>query len=523
MGQTDNQSLKLTIIDTGIGIPADKIASIFENFGQADASTTRRFGGTGLGLAISKHLVAMMEGEIGVESVAGRGSCFWFTARLGKQAAGAPRSSQAPTELGLVRALNGVRALIVDDNATNRAHLKTQLTAWRIRVAQAADGPGGLRALNKALAEQDPFQIAIVDMQMPEMDGEALGRTIRSDPRLDRLRLVLLTFVGIRGDAQRFAKAGFDAYLTKPIRSLELRSVLSQVLTGADTEKPGSKQIVTRHSAREKLDLTPSAKARILIAEDNPTNQKLALGILHKFGLTAVAVSNGAEAVEALAESAYDLVLMDIQMPEMDGLTATQTIREPGSPVLDHQVPIIAVTANAMPGDREKCLAAGMNDYVSKPIDPEKLAAAIERWLPPETPQAQAADAVAEAVAAAPVSEAPTVADLPVWDRETMMQRMMGDAELAQAVIEAFLQDIPRQLESLEAYIETVDLSAAHRQAHSIKGAAANLGCEAMRQLALEMEKAGKGQDQATLLDLMPHLKDRFGDVKREMAVGVSG
>jgi PAS domain S-box-containing protein len=378
-GEAPTVLLRFAVRDTGIGIPHDKLSLLFNKFSQVDASTTREYGGTGLGLAISKQLAELMGGEVGVSSEEGKGSEFWFTARLGTQAEGAQAESLPPADL------RDVRALIVDDNATSREILITHLASWGMRPSDAQDGPGALQALYRTLDENDPFRIAVIDMQMPGMDGETLGRTIKADARLAATRMVMLTSLGTRGDAKHFEAIGFAAYATKPIRHLELKAVLSLALamTERDGEKPTPRPIATRHTARETLkQLFVGRTARILLAEDNITNQKVALGILRTLGLKADAVANGAEAVQALETVPYDLVLMDVQMPEMDGLEATQQIRHPRSAVLHRRIPIIAMTAHAMQGDRERCLEAGMDDYVAKPVSPQVLAEVLDKWLP---------------------------------------------------------------------------------------------------------------------------------------------
>jgi signal transduction histidine kinase/CheY-like chemotaxis protein len=371
----DEVLLRFSVCDTGIGIPRDKLDLLFDKFSQVDASTTRHYGGTGLGLAISKQLAELMGGEIGVQSEEGKGSEFWFTARLGLRAEGTPAEELPPGDL------RGVRALIVDDNATSREILTMRLASWGLRPAAAPDGPGALDSFQRALDENDPFQIALIDMQMPGMDGESLGRSIRADERLAATRLVLLTSLGMRGDARRFEEIGFAGYAIKPIRHQELRAVLCLALTERDGTEPAPRPIATRHAARETLKPFAGCTARILLAEDNITNQRVALGLLKRLGLRADAVADGAEAVRALETLPYDLVLMDVQMPEMDGLEATRRIRNPRSAVRNHQIPIIAMTAHTMHGDRERCLQAGMDDYVSKPVTPQALVEVLEKWL----------------------------------------------------------------------------------------------------------------------------------------------
>jgi signal transduction histidine kinase/CheY-like chemotaxis protein len=372
----DDVLLRFSVRDTGIGIPADKISRLFDKLSQVDTSTTRQYGGTGLGLAISKQLAELMGGEVGVISVGGVGSEFWFTARLGLQAAGTQTASRPPADL------LGVRALIVDDNATSREILTTRFAAWGLRPSVASNGPAAIEACHRALAEDDPIQVAVIDMQMPGMDGETLGRSIKADERLAATRLVILTSLGVRGDARRFEELGFAGYATKPVRHEELKAVLSLVLAEHDGTEPRPRPIATRHAAREALQPFAAQAARILLAEDNITNQRVALGILKRLGLHADAVANGAEALKALENVPYDLVLMDVQMPEMDGLEATRQIRQPRSTVLNPRIPVIAMTAHTMQGDRARCLEAGMDDYVSKPVMPQALATVLAKWLP---------------------------------------------------------------------------------------------------------------------------------------------
>lgn len=362
--------LRFSVRDTGIGISKEKTRLLFRKFSQVDASVTRRYGGTGLGLAISKELAEMMGGEIGVESEPGKGSEFWFTVRLEKSAACPVREKIEPASL------KGVRVLIVDDNATGREILMTRLSHWGMRPSEAADGPAGLDALRRACDENDPYRIALVDLQMPGMEGTQLGRIVKADGRLAGTHLVLLSSLGLRGEARQHEQIGFAAYATKPLQVNELKSVLAQVLAEGSV-----KSIATRNPAAEYLNRFSESRARLLLVEDNITNQKVALGILNRLGLRADAVANGEEALRALESIPYDLVFMDIQMPVMGGFEATRHIRNPNSSVLNRGVPIIAMTAHAMQGDREKCLQSGMNDYVPKPVSPTSLASVLEKWL----------------------------------------------------------------------------------------------------------------------------------------------
>ena len=366
-------TVRFAVRDTGIGIPAKYMDRLFKPFSQVDASTTRKYGGTGLGLSISKQIVEMMEGQIGVESKEGSGSTFWFTAVLKKQLCGQQRN---PFELGDVENL---RVLVVDDNDTSRYILRKYLESWHCRVEEAVSAEEAMNKLLDAVKKNDPFKTALLDFCMPEMDGGLLCRSIKLEPQLETLVLVMLTSIGKRGDAEYYQKLGFAAYLVKPIKQSLLLDCI-RIVTGksASEVKEPSRQIVTRYSISE----DHKQHVRILLAEDHVINQKIALRILEKkLGYHVDAVTNGKEVIEYLKKFDYDLVLMDCQMPEMDGYEATRNIRDEGSHVKDHDIPIIAMTANAMKGDREKCLEVGMDDYVTKPINLKELSDAINRNL----------------------------------------------------------------------------------------------------------------------------------------------
>ena len=363
-------TLRFSITDTGIGIPVEKQSYLFQKFSQVDASTTRQFGGTGLGLAISKQLSHLMGGEIGFTSTAGQGSEFWFTASFARPEGPMPVLQEFSD-------LDGCHILVVDDNATNREVLTVQLRAWGMRVEEASNGPAALLMLARARDAGDPFQTAVLDMQMPEMDGATLGRSIRADATLKAIRLIMLTSLGQSAShSQSIADIEFAASLTKPARKSELLHSLLASVPHIPEPQPPLRPIPKSHGST----------FRILLAEDNITNQKVAAALLQKMGLRADTVANGLEAIHALETLPYDLVLMDVQMPEMDGLTATRLIRSPDSNVRNHRIPIIAMTARAMQGDQQMCLDAGMDDYVVKPVTYKPLAAALERWLPQPTP-----------------------------------------------------------------------------------------------------------------------------------------
>ena len=475
VAKTDREAvLRFAVRDTGIGIPADKIGMLFEKFTQVDASTTRKYGGTGLGLAISRQLADKMNGQIGVTSHDGGGSEFWFTARLGLQ----PDHAHARTIPG---AIAGKRILIVDDNATNREILVTRLAAWGALVLQVPDGPSALDELRIAADTAALFDMVITDMQMPEMDGLMLGRAIRGDARFHGVRLVMMTSLGQSNRGAALTESGFFACLQKPIRPSELYARLTAAFAGS---VPGP--AVKPEPEDNALRPLRCASARILLAEDNITNQQVALGMLKKLGLRADAVANGAEAVKALEDIPYDLVLMDVQMPEMDGFEATAIIRDAGSAVQNHAVPILAMTAHAMQGDCERCLSAGMNDYISKPVNPKALAEKLDLWLSRGEMTDGAPSAPAAIGACSDATASPTV----IYDRSGFLDRLMGDAEMADTVIEIFLDEIPKQIESLKVSLADADAETLERIVHSIKGAAATIGGEALREIAGHIEEA---------------------------------
>ena len=384
--ETDTHAvISFSIKDTGVGIPEDVQAKLFQAFTQADNSTTRRFGGTGLGLAISKQLVEMMGGQIGVRSESGKGSTFWFNAQLEKQLG----PGEAPPSI-YVRDLFDLRVLVVDDNATNRQILRHQLYAWKMQKGSAANGYEALDLLRTAVADGKPYDLALLDMQMPEMDGMTLAKAIKSEPSIAGTRLIILTSMGHMHSQEELDAAGVDAYLVKPVKQSRLFDCLVNVLGRAAAEHAFSHH---PHDARDTAAAPAAAepaalrKTRILLAEDNIVNQKVALAQLKGLGFAADAVSNGFEVLSALKQVPYDIIFMDCQMPEMDGYEASRMIRQAELSPTPWKAPIhiVAMTANAMTGDREKCLAAGMDDYLSKPVRKPELRAALLKWiLPPK-------------------------------------------------------------------------------------------------------------------------------------------
>jgi signal transduction histidine kinase/DNA-binding response OmpR family regulator/HPt (histidine-containing phosphotransfer) domain-containing protein len=485
----DAALVRFEVRDTGIGIDPELKPRLFQSFVQADGSASRRYGGTGLGLAISKRLVSLMGGEIDVVSRPGRGSTFWFTLRLERQA---PDAVPAPAVPGR---LAGRRVLVVDDNATNRQILKQQLGYWGLRTATADSGPRALAALRQAAEAGKGFDLAILDMKMPEMDGLALGRAIKEDPALAGVRLVLLTSFGQRGHGAEASRIGISAYLTKPVDEADLYDCLVEV-TGEGRERRAP-HLVTRHSLRE---LRPKVAARILVAEDNEVNQKVAVRILEKLGYSVEVAENGREALEACERTRYDAVLMDGQMPGLDGYEATRRIREreAGSP----RLPIIAMTASAMKGDRERFLEAGMDDYVSKPVTPEELERVLRRWV--GAPAAPAERAATAGAAAGDLLDAAIVDSLMSVD---------DDGTLMDEVVATFLKIAPLRLAAIRKAAKG-NAAQLERAAHSFLGSCGNLGARRMADLCARLEVLGRSGSTEGAVEIARTLEEEFAAVR---------
>jgi len=485
--QTASQTkLLIEVIDTGIGLSEAQQAKLFKRFSQADGSTTRKYGGTGLGLSISKQLVKLMGGEIGVKSVEGKGSTFWFTLALNNA------TVQRPLET--FNSLHDQKVLVVDDNLTNRTLLGQLMSSWQVEHTLTKNKEEALECLRAATAKEHPYHIVILDMQK---DGTQLGAEIKKDSDLSSTGLIILTSQGKHDDVEKFKAAGFEGYLSKPVDQSILYNTLLQV---ADITVD-DQQLVTAYTSRKMLHFT----ARILIVEDNTINQMVAQGMLFKFGIQVDLAANGVEAVHALENWPYDLVFMDCQMPVMDGFDATRMIRSPESKALNPVIPIVAMTANAMQGDREKCFAAGMDDFISKPVDPDKLQQALQQWLPKK------------ALGKAPKKEMPALPSEkkiapqePIFDYVAMGNRLMNDKDLIHTVAKAFISDMTQQIALLKTAVANEDCSITATQSHKIKGAAINVGGIALSSLAHKMECAGKAEEIETMNQVLSKLEHEF-------------
>ena len=500
--QTETHAVvRFSVKDSGIGISSDRINRLFKSFSQVDASTTRRFGGTGLGLAISQRLVELMGGTIGVLSEEGKGSTFWFTARFEKRA-------DLPTSHRKIAAdPRGLRVLAVDDNLTNREILHAQLESWSLRADIAADAAQALTMLRSAAIAGEPYRFAILDMHMPETDGMQLARLIKADPLTQSIILISLSSISDPVKPREMSDLGFSACLTKPALPSQLYNAIVDSLSN---ETQGQR-------APDTTERTPDGRldgVRVLLAEDNEVNQLVASELLNQVGCRCTIASNGRQAVEEALRGEFDVILMDCQMPELDGFEATREIREAEKAAGNGKEtalrrPIIALTANAIKGDRELCLAAGMDGYVTKPIDPIELFQTIRALVPVDGSKRLGVQIPTE-VETLQSRESEAASSTPPIDLELLKRRCMGNRKLAAKVLDKFDSSMIRELPMLLGNIQNGDIKSVAALAHKIKGGAANVSAEQVRRIADELEALAKS-------DSLSQAQDCIGQLELEM------
>jgi PAS domain S-box-containing protein len=499
----DQAFLRFTVSDTGIGIEPEKQWQIFGAFVQADASTTRRFGGTGLGLTISAQLVELMGGRIWIESEPGKGSHFHFSAPFGLQQ---EVSAPIPPSAGNIRDL---RVLVVDDNATNRVILDEMLTSWEMRASSVDSAPAAAAELSRAVEAGRPYHLVITDALMPDVDGFTLARQIEADSRLAGVKVIMLTSAGLPHGRNR--AANISAQLIKPVKHSDLLdAILNAFVPGAAPERP-------RERERHQHVGGPQPTFRILVAEDNPTNRKLVLLLLEGRGHQVTTVNDGRQAVAKAIDGAYDVILMDVQMPEMGGFEATAAIRRHEREAGGH-TPIVAMTAHAMAGDRERCLAAGMDAYVSKPLRAEELLGTIDRIagrVDGEEPGTDGSRAAARANPAPADVQTPGAEVVsgsgPLIDRDALLASVGGNEKLLREVVSVFLTDAPKQVAALDAAVRSRDAAAIASSAHALKGSAGLFSKAGAYDSARALEQAARQED-------LTGVEVAGEDVKREVA-----
>ncbi|MBF0432926.1 MAG: response regulator [Fibrobacteria bacterium] len=506
--------LRFEVNDTGIGIQEDSIPLLFESFSQVDESFTRKYKGTGLGLAICKQISMLMDGEVGVESKIGEGSCFWFTVVLERQ--------HSEEKEKIVDSWNKLfeeaHVLIADSNKQRHNELIAMMNTWGCKYESATNVEMAIKKLKEASAKKTPFKVVIADKLLPNSGAEELGTLIKNDIDINKTRLIMLASTGERGDALRARRSGFNAYLTEPFNSSDIFNCLNHLIAGSDKENEGTENLITRHSLNEarKKDF------RILLAEDNNTNRFIALKFLENLGYIADEAIDGRKAVEAIKQKKYDLVFMDIQMPELDGFEATRIIREqeekPHSqnPVSEFHLPIVAMTAHSMQGDRERCLEAGMDDYISKPILPEKLEQIVNKYYFLST-------TLKEESIAPPVTLPETSTQKPVtsvddsteiFNDQGFLKRNRGHKEIMQEMVNIFTTDAEMHIVSIEEAIHNQDCKTVREKSHALKGASATISAVALQKVMFEMEMAAKAEDLQKTKGLLESVKYEFGRFK---------
>jgi len=542
--------LYFKIVDTGEGISEEKQNLIKKSFSQDNFSFNKEYGGLGLGLSISKQLVHMFGGEIGLESKEGKGSKFWFNAVFEKQ------TEKESISLDIPKNIERKKILIVDDNVTNRTILKEYLNSWKYRFDEAESGQKALELLNNAVKNNDPFNIAILDMQMPEIDGYMLGKTIKENDLLKNTILIMLTSVGTsHSNYESLKKIGFLAYLNKPVKRSQLFNILVNSSANNISLRPDDKDDIIQKPLKKKKT---KKQIKGLLVEDNLVNQQVAKSIVNNLGYQIDIVVNGKEALNVLENTNYEFILMDIQMPVMDGLEASREIRNPESNVLNHDIYIIAMTAHAMKGYREKCIEAGMNDYITKPVNPNAVKDALEKCpailenlsniennfegnnigedeedtiledkdidVEPEGEENEEEaiieddDNIEDNEEKMPENSFDNDLESDqneIFDKQTLLERVGGNEEIVKSIVNLFLEEIPNQLNDLNQALADNDQEKSTREAHSLKGASANFGAKILEKVSLSIEMACRSGDFNKAKDMFPTLKKEFEKIKK--------
>jgi signal transduction histidine kinase/DNA-binding response OmpR family regulator/HPt (histidine-containing phosphotransfer) domain-containing protein len=515
--------LLVSVCDTGVGIPAHQQQLIFEAFSQADGSSTRRFGGTGLGLAISSRLVQLMDGHIWVDSKLGEGSTFRFTALLGACTGRETQDFSKDVDL------RDLPVLIVDDNATNRRILEEAVSGWQMRPTCVADGPAAIHAIERTVETGKPFRLILLDAMMPGMDGFAVAERIQRAGLLDSTTIMMLSSADSDDDVARCRELGISRYLRKPVTESDLHDSIVATLGRTRSGKP-------RSDRSTPISAEPSGRPlNILLAEDNAVNQRVTIGILEKRGHAVIAVGTGKEVIEALACERFDLVLMDVQMPEIDGLEATRLIRRREREHGGH-VPIIALTAHAMKGDRDRCIEAGMDDYISKPVGPEALRGIVVRWASPHvrqepphpvsestTASKQATISAACAVVPSEVSGRATCDEPDVFDQAALHARVEDDLDLLAEIVELYLAHSPQLVAEIDAAVAARDAQKITSAAHTLKGMFKNLCATKSAEAALHLELIGSSSDLTKADQSLASLKEEIKTLRVVLEEVVKG
>ena len=508
----ESVNVRFTVRDTGIGIPKEAQKKIFESFSQGDMSTTREYGGTGLGLTIAKQLVGMMGGEIGVTSEPGAGSEFFFTVRLQKAAGSSLSPVIARTNL------EGLRVLVVDDNGTNREILEKQLNVWGMRTRSACGGKEALSLLSAVVDQGTPFDIAILDYNMPDLDGLKLAWMIKQTPSLSGTRLILLSSIGIRGDGRKARETGISGYLTKPVRQSVLFDCIATVAGARDLG--AQENMVTRYTVsgeRKKID------GRILLVEDNSVNQQVTLGMLKALGCRSDIAGNGQEALDAIAREPYDLVLMDCQMPVLDGYEATRILRTRERESGRGRLTVVALTANALPGDSDRCLAAGMDDYLSKPFTIQKLHETLAKWITGDGKPDGGRGAEAPLTTSDPAADRTYPINPAVLDGIRALDNNGGQGLLGK-VLSLYLSDSPKLVEGILSATEKGDGQSLRMAAHTLKSSSANVGATDLSELCRKIEEMARAGEMPAAGDLLlGRLEEEYRSVREALSAIQSG